>query len=257
MHPKKITTQTISVAFFLGLWHLVAFTGFLSLPTPVEVIRTFLNLIIEGEPVIGRTLGEHAVASLGRVVEGSVIAFALAIPLGILMGWFSYVEHFAESVIEVIRPIPPLAWIPLSYIIFSSYQDPIHAAQIFIVFLGAFFPALISTVSGAKGVDNKLVDVARTLGARDVDVLRKIVIPSSIPAIVTGVRIGLGVGWMCIVAAEMIGGSGTGLGYFIMIMYYVGGRTPEIIAGMLMIGLIGYVMNRSILIAERRALRWR
>jgi len=243
--------------FFLGVWHLIAFTGFLSLPTPVEVARVFLSLIIEGEPIIGRTLGEHAVASLSRVVEGSVIAFALAVPLGILMGWFSYVEHFAESIIEIIRPIPPLAWIPLSYIIFSSYRDPVHAAQIFIVFLGAFFPALISTVSGAKGVDVRLVDVARTLGAKDVDILRKIVIPSSIPAIITGIRIGLGVGWMCIVAAEMIGGSGTGLGYFIMTMYYVGGRAPEIIAGMLMIGLIGYVMNRGTLIAERRVLRWR
>jgi len=239
MHSKKIATQALSIAFFLGLWYLMAFTGFLDLPTPIEAAKTFLSLTIEGEPVIGRTLGEHAVASLGRVIEGSIIAFVLAVPLGILMGWFSYVEHFAESIIEVIRPIPPLAWIPLSYIIFKSYHDPIHAAQIFIVFLGAFFPALVSTVSGAKGVDARLVE------------------PSSIPAIITGMRIGLGIGWMCIVAAEMIGGSGTGLGYFIMAMYYAGGRTPEIIAGMLMIGLIGYVMNRGILIAERRILRWR
>jgi NitT/TauT family transport system permease protein len=247
--------RILALLTLILLWHLISLSG--ELPSPPEVISKFFSILLTPEPVLGKNLLQHSLSSLLRVLSGSFIAFILAIPLGIVMGWKMSLDRYFSTMVEVFRPIPPLAWIPLAYIIFSGFSNTVQLAQIFIVFLGAFFPCLLSTREFARAADKNLVEMALAFGARDSYILREIVIPSSIPGILSGIRIGLGVGWMTIVAAEMLATSGSGLGYFIMVMYEVGGRMEEIISGIGMIGLIGYLMNEAVVVAERKLLRWR
>jgi NitT/TauT family transport system permease protein len=234
----------------------VAIFKLLSIPTPIETFQTFLRLIFEGESVLGKTLQKHALASLTRVLESALIAFVIGIPMGIAIGWYRRFDYFASTLIEIFRPIPPLAWIPLTYVLFSAYGNTVMFAQIFIVALGVFFPTVLNIVTGVKSVDPILIDVAKALGANERQILTKVVFPAIVPSMITGMRVGLGVGWASIVAAELVGGSGTGLGYFIMAMYEVGGRLPEIISGIIMIGIIGFIMSEGILYLQRRLLRW-
>jgi len=249
--------RLVSIFTVIAVWYCAVLAGILTLPFPHQVGERFLTLLVKTEPVLGKNLLQHSFSSLIRVASGSAIAFVLAIPLGILMGWKLSVDTYFSTMVEIFRPIPPLAWIPLAYILFASFSSPVQVAQVFIVFLGAFFPCLLSTREFARATDRKLVEMAKAFGAKDISILREIVIPSSLPGILTGVRIGLGVGWMTIVAAEMLASSGSGLGYFIMVMYDVGGRIEEIISGMVMIGLIGYLMNELVIMVEKRMLRWR
>ena len=235
---------------------MVAFFKLVLIPTPVETFQTFVRLIFEGESVLGKTLQEHALASLTRVLESALIAFIIGIPIGIAVGWYRRFDYFASTLIEIFRPIPPLAWIPLTYVLFSAYGNTVLLAQIFIVALGVFFPTVLNIVTGVKSVDPILIDVAKALGANERQILTKVVAPAIVPSMITGMRIGLGVGWASIVAAELVGGSGTGLGYFIMSMYEVGGRLPEIISGIIMIGIVGFIMSEGILYFQRRLLKW-
>ena len=235
---------------------MVAFFKLVLIPTPVETFQTFVRLIFEGESVLGKTLQEHALASLTRVLESALIAFIIGIPIGIAVGWYRRFDYFASTLIEIFRPIPPLAWIPLTYVLFSAYGNTVLLAQIFIVALGVFFPTVLNIVTGVKSVDPILIDVAKALGANERQILTKVVAPAIVPSMITGMRIGLGVGWASIVAAELVGGSGTGLGYFIMSMYEVGGRLPEIISGIIMIGIVGFIMSEGILYLQKRLLKW-
>ncbi|MHC1624761.1 MAG: ABC transporter permease, partial [Methermicoccaceae archaeon] len=135
-------------------------------------------------------------------------------------------------------------------------QSVAAMVQIFVVFIGAFFPILLNTIHGVKGVEPILLEVAQTFGARKRDQILKVVIPASSPSIMTGIRIGLGVGWECVVAAEMIGGTSSGVGLFIWDMYSIGGSAAEIVCGMITIGLVGYLMNEILLLIQRGVLRW-
>ncbi len=159
--------------------------------------------------------------------------------------------------VEALRPIPPLAWIPLAYVIFAPLPNTVQISQIFIVFVGAFFPCFISVFDYSRNVPRELLEMAKVFRAPERLILTDIVLPHSLQGIMSGIRIGLGVGWMSIIAAEMIATSGEGLGYFIMVMYEVGGRTAEIVAGMAMIGIIGYMMNWLLLKAEKWVMPWR
>ncbi|AGK60387.1 ABC-type nitrate/sulfonate/bicarbonate transport system, permease component [Archaeoglobus sulfaticallidus PM70-1] len=241
---------------FIFLWYLIVIAGVM-VPYPHSVLKKFIFLLIYPEPVLGKNLIEHSAFSLMRVIAGSSIAFMIAIPLGIVMGWNRGIDEFLSTFTEIFRPIPPLAWIPLSYILFASFSNPVQTAQIFIVFVGAFFPCLLSVREFARSTDRNLIEMAKAFNASDSEILKKIVIPSSIPGMLSGIRIGLGVGWMTIVAAEMLATSGSGLGYFIMVMYEVGGRTEEILSGMLAIGIIGYLMSTLVVRVESKLLRWR
>ncbi len=244
-----------SAALFVFLWYVVAF--FTELPHPHEVAEKFFYLLFTPEPVLGKTLLEHAWASLLRVIFASLVAFSIAIPLAILAGWNRSLGEILMPAIEAIRPIPPLAWIPLAYIIFAPFPNTVQVSQIFIVFVGAFFPCLISVFDYARNVPGEFLEMAKVFRASDSLILKSIIVPHSLQGIMTGIRIGLGVGWMSIIAAEMIATSGEGLGYFIMTMYQVGGRVAEIVAGMAMIGVVGYIMNWLLLKAERLVMPWR
>jgi NitT/TauT family transport system permease protein len=208
-------------------------------------VRSLIDLLASGE------LALHILTSLLRVVAGFLLAGAIAVPLGILTGWSKVAESLTEPILEILRPIPPIAWIPIAMLWFGLGFKP----AVFLIFVGAFFPILLNTVAGVKDTPRVLVEAVRTLGASDRDILVKVIAPSSIPSIIAGLRVGLGVGWMCLVAAEMTGSS-SGLGY--MIIYYSGIlETSNVMVGMLAIGAVGYLMSYVIAKIERRLLRWR
>jgi ABC-type nitrate/sulfonate/bicarbonate transport system permease component len=234
-------------AFILiGLWTIIAtITG----TNIFDVVFAFWSLITDVDSQ-NHFLIEHIVASLGRVVVGFTLAAVTAIPLGIAIGRYKRIDSILGPVIEATRPIPPLAWIPVSIIVFG-----IASGQPFIIWIGAFFPILTNTTTGVKRTEPVHIDVAKTLGANEMQILSKIVLPSASPEIFAGLRIGFGIGWMCLVAAEMVGG-GLGLG-FLIIDKQANGRTAEMIIGMLLIGLIGFFISYFFLYVEKKLLKGR
>ncbi len=241
------TQKLVIVLSFVGLWQVVALgvhTRFL--PGPFEVTKTLVELMATGELVV------HSVVSLSRVVAGFFLAVGIGLPLGIVMGWSRKMENFSV-IVEVLRPIPPLAWIPLAMIWFGiGFQS-----KVFIIFIGAFFPILSNSFLGVRETEPYMIEAGRVLGATDNEILQKIVIPNSFPSILEGLRIGLGIAWMCLVAAELTGlKSPLGLGYMIMEARDLG-RADVVIAGMITIGVIGYIMNLILRWAERKLVRWK
>ena len=188
-------------------------------------------------------------ASLKREAVAFLFA-ASAIPLGIAMGWWRLAYNQVNPIMEILRPIPPLAWIPLSILWFGIGDEQNE----FIIFLGIFFPILVNTIVGVKNIVPILIRAARSLGAPDRKLLLRIVFIGALPQIITGVRIGLGVGWMALVAAELVGAN-SGLGFIINDARSML-RTDIIIVGMLAIGLIGLLIDAVILALGRRLLPW-
>lgn len=248
-------TVAVSLLFFGAAWYFLAWAGLVPLPLPHEVLQTFFKLVVFGDPLYQKTLPEITLASLKVVLLGALLGFCLAVPLGVFMGFWPVLEVFVNAILEMIRPIPPLAWIPLGYVLFSSAERPTACVQLLIVFVGVFFPLLVNTIEGVKGINRIYFEAAKSCGAGQRDILLRVVVPAALPSIVTGVRVGLGVGWMSIIAAEFVGGK-TGIGYYIWSMYNLGGRTPEIISGMIAIGLVSYLINKSVIYAEKRLAPW-
>ena len=194
------------------------------MPAPSTIAVTAAGMIASGE------LFYHLMASLKREAVAFLFA-ASAIPLGIVMGWWRLVYNQVNPIMEILRPIPPLAWIPLSILWFGIGDEQNE----FIIFLGIFFPILVNTIVGVKNIDPILIRAARSLGASERRLLARIVLIGALPQIITGVRIGLGVGWMALVAAELVGAN-SGLGFVINDARSML-RTDIIIVGMLTIGL--------------------
>jgi ABC-type nitrate/sulfonate/bicarbonate transport system permease component len=213
------------------------------MPAPSTVAVTAAGMIASGE------LFYHLIASLKR--EAMAFLFATsAIPLGIAMGWWRPIYNQVNPIMEILRPIPPLAWIPLSILWFGIGDEQNE----FIIFLGIFFPILVNTIVGVKNIDPILIRAARSLGAPERQLLVRIVFIGALPQIITGVRIGLGVGWMALVAAELVGAS-SGLGFIINDARSML-RTDIIIVGMLAIGVVGLLIDTAILALGRRLLPW-
>jgi NitT/TauT family transport system permease protein len=229
------------------LWVIIAF---FSRSTIIEVVDAFIRLATVGDSQ-GFLLIDHIAQSVFIVTVGFCVAAITAIPLGIAIGRYRVVDSVLGPVVEAMRPIPPIAWIPLSLLIFAS----LLYSQIFIIWVGAFFPILINTTTGVKRTEPVHVDVAKTFGASESQILGSVVIPSAAPEVFAGMRIGFGIGWMCLVAAEMIG-SNKGLGYLIWTMQQVG-WTGAVISSMLVIGVIGFAVSFLLLLIERKLLKWR
>jgi ABC-type nitrate/sulfonate/bicarbonate transport system permease component len=213
------------------------------MPAPSSIVVTAAGMIASGE------LFYNLAASLKREAMAFIFA-ATAIPLGIAMGWWRLAYNQINPIMEILRPIPPLAWIPLSILWFGIGDEQNE----FIIFLGIFFPILVNTIVGVKNIDPILVRAARSLGASERRLLARIVFIGALPQIITGVRIGLGVGWMALVAAELVGAS-SGLGFLINDARSML-RTDTIIVGMLTIGIIGLLIDTAILALGRRLLPW-
>ena len=236
------------------LWQALCTAGIAGshLPSPAAVLRGLYELSGSGLPR-GQLLHMHAFASILRVLAGFSAAMTLAVPAGLLAGWSAPVRSQVLPIADIIKPIPPLAWIPLSIFWFGLGLK----AAAFIIFLGAFFPIFLNTVSGVLSVEKQLVEAARTLGAGEGRIFTGVLLPGALPSIFTGARIGLGVAWMTLIAAEFAGvRSGTGLGYMIMCARDIG-RPDLIVAGMAAIGLAGYILDFLIRRVEERALSWR
>lgn len=210
------------------------------LPTPVEVAQRILDLAGAGtiDDAFSGTLLDHLGASTVRVLSGFGLAALLAIPLGVIMGRFSLAFKMLDPTVNLTRPIPVTAWAPLTLLIIG-YGD---GSAIFLVFLAAFFPILLNTISGVRQVPVRLVEAASMLGTRSGQVLYKVILPASMRSIVGGLRIALGLSWVILVVGETVGIS-TGLGAMITQARDMS-KTDLIVAGMVVIGLAGFVADR-------------
>lgn len=248
-------SSVVPVIGLVVVWQILCGAGWIppyKLPSPLHVALGFRDLVTVGMPP-GHPLLYHILYSLWRVFLGYVAAMATAVPLGLAMGWSPRLRRLLGPILEMIRPIPPLAWIPIAILWFGIGVK----SAAFIIFLGVFFPILLNTIEGVRAIDPVLIEAARTLNATDRDVFRKVLIPGAVPSIVTGMRIGVGIGWMTLVAAEFTGvRAGYGLGYMIMTARDIQ-RADEILAGMLVIGLIGLGIDGGLRFLEKRLIRWR
>ena len=213
------------------------------LPPPQAIAPAAWELARTGD------LWRHLRDSLTRELVAFLWALS-AVPLGIAMGWWKRAENQFDPIFEMLRPVPPLAWIPLSILWFGVGDTQNE----FIIFLGCFFPILVNTVAGVKGVEPTLVRAARCLGAGERQTLWRVVLRAALPQIVTGIRVGLGVGWMALVAAELVGAS-SGLGFLINDARSVL-RTDYVIVGMATIGIVGLLIDRVIRALTRRLMPW-
>lgn len=215
------------------------------LPLPIRVWRTFTQLVANGE------LAKNTIASLEPIFWANLAALLTAVPLGLLIGLFRPVETLLDSVLTVLRSIPPLAWVPLSILWFGIGAMSV----VFITFIAAFFRLLINMIAGAHAIDKLHVRAAQTLGANPGRMLWKVILPSTLPHIFTGFRIGIGASWMSIVAAELVAAT-SGLGYMIA-FYRELLRTDAIAVGVLTIGVIGFAMYFLTRRLENTLLPWR
>lgn len=249
---KRVVLGLVSVTLFLVSWHMLSWwlesedpVQASLVPPPGEVASSFWWLMGHRDRVTHLYLVQHMLTSLERIFLGFVIALALALPAGLLMGRSWVAESLGRPIVEVFRPIPPLAWAPAFLIIFRIFWGPVA-----VVFLGAFFPILFNVMLGARSVDRTLIDAAKTLGAGRYDIFVKVVLPYTVPYLMTGVTVGLGVGWMCIVAAEFVAAQGGGLGYFILASSEFG-YYPEMYAGMVLIGILSVLTTGLAGLLER------
>jgi ABC-type nitrate/sulfonate/bicarbonate transport system permease component len=250
MKKEHFLLPLILILIWQGLSSLQVIPSY-KLPSPVEIVLGFKDLLIVGVPP-GHLLHNHMLYSLYRVFLGYAIAALLAIPLGLLMGWSPSLLRITRSLFEVVRPIPPLAWIPIAILWFGI---GIKSAA-FIIFLGAFFPILLNTISGVLTIPPILIEAARTLHAKEKDIFVKVLLPGAVPSIFVGMRIGIGIGWMTLVAAEFTGvKEGYGLGYMIMTARDIQ-RPDEILAGMLVIGVIGLLIDIGLRATETKTIKW-
>src|SRR4030042_715565 len=202
------------------------------IPYPGAVMAAFLDSFAHPDPSSGLLMTSHIYASLKRVFLGFVISFAVAVPVGLLMGRLMGAAAVGRPIVELFRPIPPLAWIPLFMVLFGIAWGPVG-----IVFLGIFFPILLNVIFGARSVEPVIIDAAKTLGASRANIFIKVVLPSTLPYMMTGIKVGLGIGWICFVAAEMLGAVGGGVGYYIFSMANIASN-DYMFGGMLVIGLL-------------------
>jgi NitT/TauT family transport system permease protein len=244
---RKTLISLIVPFIIIIFWALLTtYTGIIPsylIPSPHDVLVAFESLLVNG------TLISATLDTLTRVILGFVVAAAVAIPLGIIIGWSKTVENYLGFTIGILRPIPPIAWIPFAILWFGLGIG----SAIFIIFVGSVFPILINTADGVKRIDKVYVESATTLGANQSQTLRKVVVPAALPNIITGLKVGMGIALMCTVAAEMIG-SNNGLGYLILTATSMLDSASAIV-GMLTIGVIGlgfeYIFSRM-----ERKLNW-
>lgn len=277
---RKSGTQTVLGRLVQPIWVpiLVLFVW------QLLALKMHNALILPTVPAVGVVMAEptgdllrlgsmfhNALVSLFRVLLGYGLAAMVGIPLGILMGFFRPVRSALQGVFSMLRPIPPLAWVPLilawfgtaslaslfglqegaSYVWFGN----IKLSMIFIIFIGSFFPIMANTMFGIRNVRRTLIDSALTLGATERDLIRYVLLPAALPSIFTGLRGGMGIAWGSLVAAEMLPGSISGLGYLITHAQSFA-RTDIVMAGMIAISLVGAALDWVFRLIEERKFRW-
>jgi NitT/TauT family transport system permease protein len=232
-------------AVFLLTWYVLTATVMDKTPGPIE------TAVVSAQRIFEPWYYKSIFFSLYRVLAGFCVASAVAIPLGLLMGWNRVFSDFTMPGFEILRPVPPVAWVPLSIIIFAQLEYSI----LFITFTGAFFIVTLNARLGCEYIEPSLFSAASCLGASPRQIFRHIVLPGALPAIFTGLALGMGISWETVVAAEMIAGQ-YGLGYLTWESYNLI-RYPEVILSMVSIGILGYICSAIIRAAANKYLAWR
>jgi NitT/TauT family transport system permease protein len=244
---QAATPLVVIVAVIATWWVLVLATHSAIFPTPLQVVTAMFELILDG------TLFEHIGASLFRVGAGFLLALVFAIPLGLWMGWVRGAYAALNPLFQLLRPISPIAWIPIAILWFGVG----NVSPIFLIFISSVFPMIVQTTAGMHTIERRYLRAAQNFGVSRYTLFRQVVIPAVWPQIIVGMRIGLGVAWLVVVAAEMIA-LRSGLGYMIIDSRNAGNRYDLVIAGMIIIGVIGLLLDGTMrLLEKRRSVRWR
>lgn len=249
--PVVAITAALTIAALVLAWTIASHFRLVSalfLPSPTAVGHVFITVAREG--FVDATLWQHLAASLGRVFAALVGATLIAVPIGFAIGTSAIGRGIFDPIIEFLRPIPPLAYLPL-VIIWFGIGEP---SKILIIGIAMLAPIVISTATGVKGVDADRLNAARSLGATRMQLLRHVVLPSSLPSILTGIRIALGAGWSTLVAAELVAAS-RGLGFMIQsaAQFLV---TDVVLMGILVIAAIAFALEAILRWIERRLVPW-
>ena len=228
-------------------WEIASRLGYIKpviLPSPSAIISTFEEMIKSGE------LFQHLGISIARVLQGFAIGAFVGIVLGIFIGLFKKIDQALSILLGVLRPIPIMAWIPV-LILWMGIDE---ASKITVIAIGSFWPVLVNVIDGIKNVDRKYLEVARILEKNKFQILTKVVFPAALPNIFTGLRIGIGIAWMCVVAAEMIAAT-SGIGYLIMYSRELL-QSDVMFVGVFSIGLTGVLIDRLLKLVEVKVLKW-
>jgi len=228
-----ILLPLITGVLFLTVWHVaVKMSGSDIFPTPRHVLDGLGELVRQG------LLLKYVVASLFRVSWGFIAAVLVGVPLGLALGWFRPAYAALNPFIQILRPISPIAWIPVA-ILWFGVKD---SAPVFLIFLASVFPITVSSMAAVQNMQQVYLRAAQNFGLGGLELFRRVIFPAALPQIITGIRIALGVAWLVVVAAEMIAVN-SGLGYLIIDARNAGKRYDLVVAGMVMIGLIGLVLD--------------
>jgi NitT/TauT family transport system permease protein len=245
---KQTLPSLLVIAALLAIWWTVVVQSeSVIFPTPWQVVTGTMELIENG------TLWAHIGSSLMRVGAGFLLAVVLAVPLGLWMGWVKGAFITLNPLFQILRPISPIAWIPIAILWFGVG----NASPIFLIFISSVFPMVVQTTVGVHTIERRYLRAAENFGVSRYTLFRQVVIPAVLPQILIGMRIGLGVAWLVVVAAEMIA-LRSGLGYLIMDSRNAGNRYDLVIAGMIIIGLIGLMLDGGMRLLEgHKLVRWR
>jgi NitT/TauT family transport system permease protein len=249
MNRIKESLPAIAViAVLLAAWWLIVVeTRSVIFPTPWQVVTGTVELIRDG------TLWAHIGASLMRVGVGFSLAVLLAVPVGLWLGWVKGAYSTLNPLFQILRPISPIAWIPIAILWFGVG----NASPIYLIFISSVFPMIVQTTAGVHTIEGRYLNAAQNFGVSRSTLFRQVVIPAVLPQIIVGMRIGLGVAWLVVVAAEMIA-LRSGLGYLIIDSRNAGNRYDLVIAGMIIIGLIGLLLDGLMRLLEGlKSVRWR
>jgi NitT/TauT family transport system permease protein len=237
---RALALGGLALLMFLVAWHLLTkyrvniYVRFLNVPSPEQVLERAVRAFKDPR------FFSHVILSCRRILIGFALATIAAVPLGLVMGRFRAIRELVFPVAEVFRPVPAIAWVPMSIMLWPSNEESI----VFITFLGSFFPILINTLHGMTMVDQVLVRAAQCLGAREASIFREVYFPAALPHIFTGLTVGMGVAWVSLIAAEMISGQ-FGIGYFTWEAYSLV-QYPDIALGMICIGVLGLTSSAAI-----------
>jgi NitT/TauT family transport system permease protein len=245
---KMILPPMVVILFLIAMWWIVVVKNDSAIfPTPWQVVTGVFELAQDG------TLWEHIGASLFRVGAGFGLAFLLAIPLGLWMGWVGGAFGALNPIFQMLRPISPIAWIPIAILWFGVGD----LSPIFLIFISSVFPMIVQTTAGVHTIDRRYLRAAANFGVSRWVLFGRVVIPAVLPEIIVGMRIGIGVAWLVVVAAEMIA-LRSGLGYLIMDSRNAGNRYDLVIASMIIIGMIGLLLDGTTRLLERlKTVKWR
>ncbi len=245
---KKLLPPLAVVVLLVAVWWIVVVESeSVIFPTPWQVATGTYELIEQG------TLWGHIGASLFRVGTGFFLAISIGVPLGLLMGWVAGAFTTINPIVQILRPISPIAWIPLSILWFGVGD----VSPIFLIFLSSVFPIVVQTTAGVHTIERQYLRAAENFGVKRLKLFLQVVIPAVLPQIIIGMRVSLGVAWLVVVAAEMIA-LRSGLGYLIIDSRNAGNRYDLVIAGMVIIGLTGLLLDGSMRRLERlKMVRWK